>query len=90
MIPLTTEQLESHEKIKNLLYMQKRLECKYMKDKNYRGVKNRCHYTVKYKGSTYSICNLKYILPKKTHVVFYHGSSYDYPVIIKGWASKRT
>ena len=31
----------------------------------------------------YSICNLKYSLPKNIHVAFHNGSDYDYQFIIK-------
>ena len=38
---------------------------KYLKDKKYRKVRDRCHYTGEYRGGVHSICNLKYSVPKK-------------------------
>ena len=53
-------------------------ERKYSKDKNYRKVKARYHYTGKYRGAADSICNLKYNTPKEISVVFQNESNYDY------------
>ena len=41
-----------------------------MEDKKYRKVRNHCHYTEEYRGAVHSICNLKYIVPKKVPIVF--------------------
>ena len=41
------------------------------------------HYTGKYRGAAYNICNLRYKVPKEIPVVFHHGSTYDYHFIIK-------
>ena len=41
------------------------------------------HYTGKCSGAARSVCNLKYSVPKKTHIVFRNGSNYDYHFIIK-------
>ena len=46
-------------------------------------VRDHRHYTGKYKGAAHSICNLRYIIPKKILVVFHNGSTYDYHFIIK-------
>ena len=54
-----------------------------MKDKKYRKVKDHCHYT-----KEYSICNLKYSVPKKIPIVFHNGSNYDYHFIIKELAKE--
>ena len=35
----------------------KMFERKYTNDKNYLKVKDHCHYTGKYRGTAYSICN---------------------------------
>ena len=41
------------------------------------------HYTGQYRGAAHSICNLRYQIPKKVHVVFHNGFTYDYHFIIK-------
>ena len=68
--------------------MQKNFEDKYTTDKNHRKVMDHCHFTGKYRGATYSICNLKYSIPKETPVVFHNGSNYDYHFIIKELAKE--
>ena len=35
------------------------------KGKKYRKVRDHCHYTEEYRGAVYSICNLRYNIPKK-------------------------
>ena len=59
-----------------------------MKDKKYRKVRYHCHYTGEYRGDVYSICNLKYSVPKKIPIVFHNGSNYDYRFIIKELAAE--
>ena len=49
-------------------------EHKYTNDKNYRKVKNNCHYTGKCRGAAHSIYNLKFSIPKQIAVVFHNGS----------------
>ena len=49
----------------------------------YRKVRDHCHYTGKYRGAAYSICNLEFNVPNKIFVIFHNGSSYDYHFIIK-------
>ena len=63
--------------------MQKKFKYKYTNDKKYRRVKDHCHYTGKYSGAAFSICNLEYSIPKEIHEVFHNGSNYDYHFIIK-------
>ena len=51
--------------------------------KLYQKVRDHCHYTGKFRGSTHSNCNLQYKVPKKVPVVFHNGLPYDYHFIIK-------
>ena len=51
--------------------------------KLYHEVRDHCHYSGKYRGAAYSICNLKYKTPKEIPAVFHNGSTYDYLFIIK-------
>ena len=42
-----------------------------------------CHYTREYRGTTHSIYNLKYSVPKKNSILVCNGSNYDYNFIVK-------
>ena len=59
-----------------------------MKDKNYRNVRDHCHYTGEYGGAAHNICNLKYSVLKKIPIAFNNGSNYDYHFIIKELAEE--
>ena len=45
-------------------------EDKCANDKNYRKIRDHCHYTVEYRGAAHSICNLKYSILKEITVIF--------------------
>ena len=53
MLPLTKEELKSHQDPKVCYICGKRFFKKLAKSKNYR----RCDYTTKYRGTAHSICN---------------------------------
>ena len=55
----------------------------YTNHKNYRKVKDLCHYTDKYRRAAHSICNLKYSIPREIPAVFHNKSNYDYHFTIK-------
>ena len=61
---------------------------KNAKDINYWKVRDHCHYTVKYRGTAHSICNLKFKVPNEIPVVFHNGLSDDYHFIIKELANE--
>ena len=42
---------------------------KCTKDRNYRKVRDHCHYTCKYKGAAHSICNLKLTVPNDIYIL---------------------
>ena len=67
----------------SVTFVKKNLKKKYLKDIKYHKVRDHCHYTGEYREATHSICNLKYSVPKKMHIVFHNGSNYDYHFIIK-------
>ena len=67
---LTKEQQESYENAKTCYICKEKFENKYAKNKKYRKVKDHCHYTREYRGAAYSICNLKYSVPKKLLELF--------------------
>ena len=60
-----------------------RFKDKHAKDKNYRNVRNSCHYTAEYRDVAYSICNLEYSIPNENPTAFHNRSNYDYHFIIK-------
>ena len=68
---------------KSVIFVKKKIENKYLKDKKYRKVRDHCHYTGKYRGVTHSMCKLKYSVPKENSIAFHNGSSYDNHFIIK-------
>ena len=63
-------------------------EDKYTKDKKYRPVRDDRCYTGEYRGTSHSICKLKYSIPKQIPIVAQNGSNYDYHFIIKELAEE--
>ena len=81
MIPLTKEEEDNYNK-ENTCYI-----CK--KDFNNDGkVRDRCHFTGKYRGGAHNTCNLRYEIPKNIPVIVHNGSTYDYHFIIKELANE--
>ena len=52
-------------------------------DKNYKKVRDHCHFTGRYRGAAHSLCNLEYRKPNFTPVVFHNLSGYDSHLFIK-------
>ena len=46
-------------------------------------VRDRCHYTGLYTGSTHSLCNLRYKIPSYIPVMFHNLSGYDAHLFIR-------
>ena len=88
MLPLTKEELKSHQDAKACYICGKRILKKLSKSINYRKVRDHCHYTGKYRGAAHSTCNLKFNVPNEIPVVFYNVSNYDYHFIIKELANE--
>ena len=82
MLPLTKEELKSHQDAELCYIFGKRILKMFAKDKNYGKVRDHCHYADKYRDATYSVCNLKFNMPNKIPVVFHNDSNYDYRFII--------
>ena len=66
-----------------MLHLWKKNLKKLGKSKNYRKVRDHCHYPGKYRGAAHSICNLKFNVRIVIPVVFINGRNYDYYFIIK-------
>ena len=87
-LPLTKEELKSHQDAKVYYICGKLILKKFAKDKNYRIFRDHCHYAGKYRGAAHSICNLKLNVPNEISVVFHNSSNYDYHFIIKELANE--
>ena len=83
MLPLTKEELKLHQDARNCYISGKIILNKLTKSKNYRKVRDYCHYNSKYRGAAHSISNLKFNVNNEIPVVFHNGSSYDYHFIMK-------
>ena len=55
----------------------------YIKDKTYRQLEIIALIQINIEGSSHSIYNLKYSVPKEIPIVFYNEFNYDYYFIIK-------
>ena len=73
MLPLTKEEWKSHQYAKVCYICRKNFLKKFAKDKNYRKVRDHCHYTGRYRGASHSICNLKFNVPNEIPAVFHSG-----------------
>ena len=87
MIPLTKNEEKQHNK-ENVCHICKKSLSTDDENKKFHKVKDRCHYTGKYRGATHDICNLRYKTPKEIPVVFRNGYTYDYHLIIKELAKE--
>ena len=88
MLSLTPKELKSYEKA-NRCYICGIIFFKRSSNTiNCRKVRDHCHYTGKYRGATYSICNLKFNVPNGTPEAFHRGSKYDFHLIIKELANE--
>ena len=88
MLPLTEEELKSHQDAKVCCICGKSILKKFSKSINYQEVRDDCYYAGKYGAASHSICNLKLHVSNKIPVVFHDGSIYDYHFIIKKLAKK--
>ena len=75
---LTKEQQESYKNAKICYICKEKLKNKYLADKKYCKVRDHCHYTGEYRSTAYSLCNLKYSVPKKVPIAFHNLSNYYY------------
>ena len=86
MIPLTGEENRFYEEKKVWNICKKGFSID--NDKKHHKLRNYCHYTGKFRGAAYSICNLRYRTPEEIPIVFYNGSTYDYHFIINKLAKE--
>ena len=88
MLPLTKEELKSHQDAKLCHICGKRILKNLYKIINYRKARNHCPYTGKYRGDAHSICNLEFNVPNEIPVAFHNSSNYGYHFIIKELANE--
>ena len=88
MLPLTKKELKYHKDATACCICRKIFSKQFAKDKNYRKVRDHCHFTGKHRGVAHSICNLRFNVPKVIPIVFHNGSNYYYHFIIKEKASE--
>ena len=75
MIPLTNEELVSHEYARLCYICESYFIKNLFEDINHRKVRDYCHYTGKYRDAAHSIYNLKSNAPNEIPVVFHRGSN---------------
>ena len=66
MLPLTKEELKSHQDVKLCYLRGERILKRIFKSINYWKFRDDFHYKGKYRGSTQSSCNLKFNVPNET------------------------
>ena len=88
MLPLTKEELKSHQDTEVCYICGKRILKKLSKSITYRKVRDHCYYTGEYRIAAHSICNLKFNVPNEIAVVIHNGLNYDYNFIMKELASE--
>ena len=71
-----------------MLHLWKKNLKKLAKSRNYWKVRDHSHYTVKYRGTEHTICNLRFDILNEILVVFHKDSNYDYHLIIKQLANE--
>ena len=84
MLPLTKEEIKSHQDTEAYYICRKRILKRFANDKKFdndRKVRDHFHFTGKYRGAARSICNLKFNVPNEVPVVFHNGSNCDYHLI---------
>ena len=90
MLPLTDDQKIKHEKSKRCYlcnqYFNTNKQSKYYK--NYKKVRDYCHYTGIYRSAAHSLCNLRYQEQRDIPVITHNGSNYDFHLLIKDLAKE--
>ena len=69
----TKEELKSHQDAKVCCTCEKMILKMFANYKNYRKVRDHCHFTGKYRGAAHSICGLKFNVLNEIPVVFHNG-----------------
>ena len=75
ILPLTKEELESHQDAKVCCICGKRILKTFSKTINFRKVRDHCHYTGEYRGAAHNTCNSKFKVPNEIPSVFHNSSN---------------
>ena len=70
MILLTDKECKAYVSLECCLICCKKIKEDNADNKNYNEVRDHCHYTDKYRGVAYSMCNIKFVNLKKPPIVF--------------------
>ena len=81
MLPLTKEELKSHQDAKVSYVCGKTVSRKPSTSINFQKVIDYCHYACKYRCARHSICNVKFNVLMKVPVAFHNVSNYDYHLL---------
>ena len=90
MLPLTDDEKIKHKESKRCYlcnqYFITNKQSKYYK--NYKKVRDHCHYTGIYRAAAHSLCNLRYQEQRDIPVIIHNGSNYDFHLLIKDLAKE--
>ena len=83
MTPLTDDKKIKHEGSKKCYLCNQSFNTNKQRKyyKNYKKVRDHCHYIGKYRGAAHSLCNLRYQEQRDIPVILHNGSEYDFHLI---------
>ena len=84
MQPLSKEEQEIYDN-SNYCHICKKV---FGKGKNHKKVRDHDHYTGKFRGAAYSICNLRCSTQIDIPVFFHNGANYDFNLLIEEFAKE--
>ena len=87
MLPLTKIKIKITPRCDRMLNLWKKILKRFANDKNYRKVREHCHFTGKYKGAAHSICNLKFNVSNEIPVLSFNYKRISKRVSGKIWTS---
>ena len=87
-VTVNKRRIKSHQDAKVCYICGKIIFKKFAHDKNYRKVRDHCHFAGTYRSVAHSICNLTFNVPNEIPVVFHSSSNYNYHFIIKDLANE--
>ena len=84
MLLLTEKEPKSHQESTVCYICRKNSHKILIQTKSYLKVRDRYHFTGKYRAAAHSICNLRFNVPSEIPVIFLSGSDYAYKLYHKG------